>query len=91
MLELPFAPRRASRFPRASPHDIIILGGDLLIQALRHALQPIAMLVDHAGLYWHTVHRPRPWRAIDDEELGPPQPTPEEIVEQGRSDNTGCR
>jgi hypothetical protein len=60
------------------------------MQALGRVRQQVAVLVDRAALYWHAIPHDgdrslQPGRAIDDEELGPPQPTADKIVEHGTS------
>jgi hypothetical protein len=65
---------------------IVVVGGDLLVQALGRVGQEVAMLVDRAALDRQAVpHRGdrglEPGRAVDDQELGPPQAAGNEIVE----------
>src|SRR6202142_2004275 len=66
-------------------HFIVVLG-DLLMQALRGVGEKIAMLVHGAPLHRHAIPNGgdralEPRAAIDDEEFGPPQAAPDEIVE----------
>src|SRR6202008_482886 len=92
MLEPPFADEglatRLDLLARRRVDHVVIVGGDLLMQAFGRMRQQVAVLVDRAALYWHAIpydgdRSLKPWCAIDNEELGPLQPTPDEIVEHG--------
>src|SRR5271156_1981248 len=66
-------------------HFVVVLG-DLVMQALRGVGKEIAMLMHGAPLHRHAIPNGgdralEPRAAIDDEELGPPQAAPDEIVE----------
>src|SRR5260221_3475870 len=51
---------------------VVVIGGDLVMQALWGMREKVSVLVNRAAL---------DRRAVDDEELGSPQPAPDEIVE----------
>src|SRR5215472_12462615 len=65
---------------------VVIIGGDLLAQALGRVRQQVAMLVHGAALHRHVIpdgsdRGLEPGRAVNDEELWPPQTVPDEVVE----------
>jgi hypothetical protein len=65
---------------------VVVICGDLVMQALGGMREQISMLVNRAALDRHSVPDGgdglvEPRRAIDDEELGSPQPALDEIVE----------
>src|ERR1017187_930641 len=64
----------------------VVIRGDLVMQALGCMREKISVLVNRAALHRHAVPDSgdglvEPRRAVDNEELGPPQPAPNEIVE----------
>ena len=66
-------------------HFVVVVG-DLLMQALRGVGEEITMLVHRAPLHRHAIPNGgdralEPRAAIDDEEIGPLQAAPDEIVE----------
>src|SRR5580658_3688730 len=90
VLEPPFADEGfAARFNllgcrRIDQEDVV--GADLLVQALGGRGEQVAMLVYCAPLHRHAVPDSgnclfKPWRAVDDEELGPSQTALDEIIE----------
>jgi len=65
---------------------VAVVGGDLLVQALGGVRQQVPVLVHRAALDRHAVPHGgdglvEARRSVDDEELGPLQPAPDEIVE----------
>src|SRR5665811_1959447 len=65
---------------------VVVIRGDLVMQALGCMREKISVLVNRAALHRHAVPDSRDGlvesrRAIDDEKLGPPQPALDEIVE----------
>jgi hypothetical protein len=90
MFEPPFADEglapRLDFLARRRVDHVFVVGGDLIMQPLGRVRQEMAMFVDRAALNRHAApHRGdrvlEAGRAIDDEELGPPQATPDEIIE----------
>ena len=60
------------------------------MQALGRVREQVSVLVNRAALHRHAIpdggnDLVEPWRAVDNEELGPSQPAPDEIVEDGAS------
>ena len=67
---------------------VVVVGGDLLVQALRCVGKQVAVLVDGAALDRHVVPHGgnralKPRAAINDEEFRPPQAALDEIIEHG--------
>src|ERR1035437_4708764 len=65
---------------------VVVIRGDLVMQALGCMREKISVLVNRAALHRHAVPDSgdglvEPRRAVDNEELGPPQPAPKGIVE----------
>src|SRR5471030_1314051 len=65
---------------------VVVIRGDLVMQALGCMCEQVSVLMDRAALDRHYVPDRgdglvEPRRAIDDEKLGPPQPALDEIVE----------
>src|ERR1700692_1074065 len=82
-LGLPFSDEGlAARFDlltRRRVDHVVVIRGDLVMQALGGVREKVPMLVDRAALHRHAVpdggnRLVEPRRAIDNEELGPPQP-----------------
>ena len=70
-----------------------VVGADLLVQALGGRGEQVAMLVYCAPLHQHAVPDGRnclfkPWRAVDDEELGPSQTALDETTVPSRMSRT---
>src|SRR5260370_2342792 len=68
--------------------SVVVIRRNLLMQALGRVRQQVPMLVTRAALDRNAVPNGgdrlvEPRRAVDDEELGPPQPALDEIVEDG--------
>src|SRR3974377_2581546 len=89
MLEPPLADEglapRLALPPRRSVDHVVVVGSDLLMQPFRRMRQQVAVLVDRAALHRYAVPHGgdcaiEPGRAVPDEELGPPQAAPDEIV-----------
>ena len=92
VLEPPFADEGLAAsldlLARRRIDHVVVVGGDLLVQALGSVREQITVLVNRAALHRHAVpyggdRLVEPRRAIDDEELGPPQAALDEIVEDG--------
>src|SRR5947207_10801290 len=71
---------------RGSVDHVGVIGGDLVVQALGRVRQQVAMLVHGTSLHRHSLPDRgdgllQPRRPVNDEELGPPQPTLDEVVE----------
>src|ERR1700683_5736855 len=90
MLEAPLADEGLAPglhlLTRGRIDHVVLIGVDLLMQALGRMCQQVPMLVNRASLHRHAIpdgdnRLVEPRRAVNDEELGPPQPTPDEIVE----------
>ena len=65
---------------------VVVIRGDLVVQALRGMGEQVSVLVDRAALHRNAVPDGgngliEPRRAIDDEKLGTPEPTIDEIVQ----------
>src|SRR5665213_3653286 len=91
ILEPPFSEKclAASRYllRRRGIDNVVVICGDLVVQALRGMGEQVSVLVDRAALHRNAVPDGcngfvEPWCAIDDEELGTPQPTLDEIVQR---------
>ncbi len=94
VLEPPFAKERlAARFDlpaRLGVDHVVVIGGDLVMQALGGVREQVSVLVDRAALDRHAIpdsgnRLVEAGGAINDEELRPPQPAFDEIVEDGAS------
>src|ERR1700684_3662708 len=92
MLEAPLSNEglaaRGDLFACCRIDHVVVVAGDLLVQALRRMCQQIPVLVNRAPLPRHCVpdggnRLVEPRRAVDDEELGSLQPAPDEIIEDG--------
>src|ERR1022692_566168 len=90
MLEPPFADKglaaRLDLLARLRVDHVGVVGGDLVMQALGRMCQQVSVLVNRAALHRHAVpdggnRLVEARRAIDDEELGPSQSAPDEIIE----------
>src|SRR5450631_1231449 len=78
--------RTAISFGRRRIDHVVAVRGDLVMQAPERMRDKISELVNRAALHRHSVPDRgnglvEPRRAIDDEELGAPQPALDEIVE----------
>ena len=92
VLEPPFANEgfaaRLDFFRRGRVDHVVIVGGDLLMQALGRVREQIAVLMNSAPLHRHAIPDGgdcflQARRAIDDEKGRPPQATLDQIVENG--------
>src|ERR1700692_2508720 len=87
MLQPPFSDEglaaRRDLLRRRRIDHVVVIRGDLVVQALRGMGEQVSVLVDRAALHRHCVPDGgnglvEPRRAIDDEELGAPQPALDE-------------
>src|SRR5258705_948704 len=67
---------------------VVVIRGDLVMQALWRVREKVPVLVHGAALHWHAIPDGgdglvEPGCAVDDEELGPPQLALDEIVDDG--------
>ncbi|MGX1350515.1 hypothetical protein AB7M49_004091 [Bradyrhizobium elkanii] len=65
---------------------VVVVGRDLLVQALRRMRQQIPVLVDRAALHRHAIPHSgdgllKSTCAVDNEEFGTPQTTHDQIIE----------
>ena len=92
VLEPPFADEGLAAgfdlLTRRRVDHVVVIRGDLVMQALGRVREKVPVLVDRAALDRHAVPDGgdglvEPRCAVDNEELGPPQPALDEIVEDG--------
>src|SRR5437879_5127473 len=90
MLEPPFADEGLATgldlLTRGRVDHVVVIRGDLLVQALGRMRQQVPVLVNRAALDRYAVPNGgnglvEPRRAVDNEELGPPQPALDEVIE----------
>jgi hypothetical protein len=88
--------RRASiTFARRRVDHVVVIGGDLPVQALGCMRQEVAVLVDRAALHRYAVPHGgnraiEPGCAVDDEELGPPQARERASTSSSSASNIAC-
>src|ERR1700758_3191573 len=96
MFEPPFADEgfasSLNLFARSRVDHVVVIGGDLLVQALRRVCQQVPVLVHGTALHRHAIPHGgncslKPRRAVDNEEFGTAQAAPDEIVEHS---TPGC-
>src|SRR5581483_1605308 len=78
---------RLDLLARRRVDHVVVVGGDLLMQALGRMRQQVPVLVRGTALHRHAIphggdYSLKPWRAVDNEEFGTAQAAPDEIVEQ---------
>jgi hypothetical protein len=89
MLEPPLADEGLSAgglLARRGGDHIVVVGGDLVVQAFGRVRQQIPVLVDRTLLHRQAIpdgcnRAVEPTGSVDDEEFGPSQAAPDEIVE----------
>src|SRR5262249_58370592 len=90
MLEPPFADEGLAAsldlLARRRIDHVVVVGSDLLVQALGRMRQEVAVLVDRAALHRYAVPHGgdraiEPGRAVHNEKLGPSQAAPDQFVE----------
>src|SRR5581483_796421 len=77
---------RLDLLARRRVDHVVVVGGDLLVQALGRMRQQVPVLVQGTALHRHAIPHGgdrglKPGRAVDNEEFGTAQPTADEIVE----------
>src|SRR5262249_12886953 len=92
MFEPPFADEgfapRLDLFARRRLDHVVVVGGDLLLQALGRMRQQVPVLVNSTALHRRAIPHGgdcglKPRRTVDNEEFGTAQAAPDEIVENG--------
>src|SRR6185312_16690137 len=87
MLQPPFTDEgpapRLDLFGRGCVDHVVVVGSDLVMEALGRMRQQVPVLVHGTALHWHAIPHDgdcglKPRRAVDNKEFGPAQPTPDE-------------